>query len=240
MKRFFAVAGGAVALLFAVLCINASWMPSRQIAPGPPDTAAIDAPAVAARLAEAVRIRTISRGDGAAADVAAIEAFHAFLATAYPKVHAALSHERVRNGIVFSWNADAPGKPILLASHIDVVPVEEGTESMWTHPPFAGEIADGFVWGRGTLDDKMGVIAILDAVESLLAQGYVPSRPVWLAFGALFTLNLVAAIPPTPTVGALLPIDGPLGIAGSLGMTGLTVALLVWVIVRRNAPNDGA
>ena len=64
-------------------------------------------------------------------------------------------------------------------------------------------------------------------------------RQVWLAFGALFTLNLVAAIPPTPTVGALLPIDGPLGIAGSLGMAGLTVALLVWVTVRRNASHEG-
>ena len=64
-------------------------------------------------------------------------------------------------------------------------------------------------------------------------------RQVWLAFGALFTLNLVAAIPPTPTVGALLPIDGPLGIAGSLGMAGLTVALLVWVTVRRHASHEG-
>jgi len=184
VKRVLAVAGVAIVVLFAVLAINASRMPSRQPIAGPPDTTAIDGGAVAGRLGEAIRIRTISRGDGAPADVAAIEAFHAFLARAYPKTHAALPHERVRNGIVYAWNAGAPGKPILLASHIDVVPVEEGTESTWTHPPFAGEIADGFVWGRGALDDKTGVIAIFDAVESLLAQGYTPARPVWLAFGA--------------------------------------------------------
>ena len=50
-------------------------------------------------------------------------------------------------------------------AHMDVVPIEPGTESSWTHPPFSGDVADGFIWGRGTLDDKVGVMAILEAVE---------------------------------------------------------------------------
>lgn len=187
VKRFFAGVGAVFAMLIAVLAINTARLPSKQSAPGPADTTAIDADAIAARLGGALRYPTISvRDEPTGNDLAIrpIDGLIGYLEASYPRVHAALPHERVRNGIVFSWNADAPGKPILLTSHLDVVPVEEGTEAQWTHAPFAGEIADGFVWGRGTLDDKIGVIAILEAVDSLLAQGYAPSRPVWLAFGA--------------------------------------------------------
>ena len=55
-------------------------------------------------------------------------------------------------------------------AHLDVVPVE-GT---WRHPPFSAEIADGTIWGRGTLDDKGCVVAICEAVETLLEQGVRP------------------------------------------------------------------
>mgnify|MGYP001554356785 FL=1 len=70
-----------------------------------------------------------------------------------------------------------------MMAHMDVVPVEPGSESAWTHAPFSGDIADGFVWGRGTLDDKAGVLSNLEAVESLIAQGYTPRRTIYLAFG---------------------------------------------------------
>jgi carboxypeptidase PM20D1 len=66
---------------------------------------------------------------------------------------------------------------------MDVVPVEPGTESAWTHPPFAGDLADGFIWGRGALDDKSGVLALLEAAELLLNQGFQPRQTVYLAFG---------------------------------------------------------
>jgi carboxypeptidase PM20D1 len=68
-------------------------------------------------------------------------------------------------------------------AHLDVVPVETGTEDQWTHPPFSGEIADGFIWGRGSMDIKEGVVGILEAVELLLKEGFQPRRTVYLAFG---------------------------------------------------------
>ncbi|MBK5187032.1 MAG: M20/M25/M40 family metallo-hydrolase [Gemmatimonadaceae bacterium] len=71
----------------------------------------------------------------------------------------------------------------MMMSHLDVVPVEAGSENAWTHAPFSGDIADGFVWGRGTLDDKVGVLSTLEAVEALVAKGYKPHRTVYLAFG---------------------------------------------------------
>ena len=86
--------------------------------------------------------------------------------------------------LLFTWQgSDVSLSPILLLSHQDVVPVESGTESQWSHPPFDGVIADGFIWGRGAWDDKSGVLAILDAIEALLAQQYHPRRTILLAFG---------------------------------------------------------
>ncbi|KAI6106076.1 carboxypeptidase S [Pisolithus croceorrhizus] len=65
----------------------------------------------------------------------------------------------------------------------DVVPVEPTTVDKWTHPPFSGHFDGTFVWGRGSCDDKSGLIGIMSAIETLLATGYEPTRTVVLAFG---------------------------------------------------------
>jgi carboxypeptidase PM20D1 len=64
-----------------------------------------------------------------------------------------------------------------------VVPVAPETLDDWEHPPFEGAVADGFVWGRGAMDDKSGVLGTLEAVEGLLAEGFTPAQTVYLAFG---------------------------------------------------------
>jgi carboxypeptidase PM20D1 len=63
------------------------------------------------------------------------------------------------------------------------VPIESGTEDGWTHPAFDGVIADGRVYGRGTLDDKQGVISLLEAAGSLLAEDFKPRKTIVFAFG---------------------------------------------------------
>ncbi len=74
-------------------------------------------------------------------------------------------------------------KPITFLAHLDVVPPDPETENEWQHSPFSGTIADGFIWGRGALDDKSSVFSVLEAVEHLINQGFVPNRTVYLAFG---------------------------------------------------------
>ena len=86
--------------------------------------------------------------------------------------------------MLYTWQgttASAPG--LLLAAHQDVVPIEQGSEGKWTAPPFSGAIANGFVGGRGAIDDKGSLMAILEATERLLARGYRPDRTIYLAFG---------------------------------------------------------
>jgi carboxypeptidase PM20D1 len=85
--------------------------------------------------------------------------------------------------LLYTWEGQGTGAPILLLAHLDVVPVEAGTEADWTQPPFAGNVADGYVWGRGALDDKASAVAILAAAELLLASGGQPQRTVIIALG---------------------------------------------------------
>jgi carboxypeptidase PM20D1 len=66
---------------------------------------------------------------------------------------------------------------ILFTAHTDVVPIEPGTEGDWEHPPFDGVVTGGRIFGRGTLDDKMGVLGLLEAAEQLLSEGFVPPWP---------------------------------------------------------------
>ncbi|MBW2242197.1 MAG: M20 family peptidase [Deltaproteobacteria bacterium] len=137
------------------------------------------------RLAAALRFRTISPQDPAQFDPAPFVALRAYLEETFPRVHAELLRERVaEHSLLYTWKGSDPAQqPLLLTSHLDVVPVPEGTEESWEQPPFSGVIVDGHVWGRGALDDKVGVLATLEAVENLLASGFVPRRTVFLAFG---------------------------------------------------------
>ncbi|HXY31093.1 MAG TPA: M20 family peptidase [Gemmatimonadaceae bacterium] len=148
------------------------------------DSIAIDDSAAAARLARALRFRTISYLDSGV-NAAEMLGLHAYLDSAFPRVHAALKREVVGGySLLYTWRgSDTSAPPLILMSHMDVVPVEAGTEAGWAHPPFAGDIADGFVWGRGSLDDKVGVLAILEGVETILARGIKPNRTIYLAFG---------------------------------------------------------
>jgi carboxypeptidase PM20D1 len=139
----------------------------------------------AERLAGAIRLRTISAEEPAAFDPAVFRSMHAYLQGAFPRVHRRLQREVIGDhSLLYTWQGSDPAlPPILLAGHLDVVPVEEGDERSWQHEPFSGRISDGFVWGRGAIDNKSTVIGTLEAVEMLLAEGVRPARTVYLAFG---------------------------------------------------------
>lgn len=145
----------------------------------------VDPPVIAEHLSAAIRKPTISSLDPAKVDEQAFTDLHQVLEAMYPRVHATLERQVVnRHGLVYTWKGRKPElEPVLFAAHQDVVPVEAAGLSEWTYPPFSGQIADGYVWGRGTLDIKNQMIALLEAVENLLKDGYRPQRTVILAFG---------------------------------------------------------
>ncbi|MBV9832230.1 MAG: M20/M25/M40 family metallo-hydrolase [Marmoricola sp.] len=135
------------------------------------------------RLRDLIRIPTVSSTDEAETDASTFESFHAALAEAFPLLHDRLTLHRVRDhSLLFHWRGRSPEQPVVLMAHLDVVPVDESAP--WQHPPFSAEVHNGHVWGRGTLDDKGSLVGICSAVERLLHDGFVPSRDVWLSFGA--------------------------------------------------------
>lgn len=146
---------------------------------------AIDVERAAQRLGEAIRIRTVSEGGGAVRDEAQWHALHAWLAQSYPGVHATLRREQIAGlTLLYTWQGSNPDlAPIVLMAHQDVVPINAATEADWTHPPFAGVVADGVVWGRGALDDKGGLVGLMEATETLVASGFKPQRTIMLLFG---------------------------------------------------------
>ena len=145
----------------------------------------VDSQAVALRLAEAIRIATITDERPFTERAQPFTALQTLFERHYPRVHAALPREVVGgHSLLFTWaGRDSALPPILLMGHMDVVPVVPGSENDWTHPPFSGALANGEVWGRGALDDKQHVVAILSAAELLLAQSFQPARTVLLFFG---------------------------------------------------------
>jgi carboxypeptidase PM20D1 len=185
MKRFLLLLLLGLCLLAGVLVTRTLSVPSRQVAPEAAAPFSVDADAAAARLAGALRLKTVAATDGSPANDAAFTALHDYLREHFPRAHASLKREAVgRHSALYTWTGtDASLRPVLLVGHLDVVPVEPGTEGAWTRPPFSGDVADGYVWGRGALDDKGSVLAIFEAVEALLAAGHAPKRTVLLAFG---------------------------------------------------------
>ncbi|KAI8904262.1 hypothetical protein DFJ77DRAFT_251395 [Powellomyces hirtus] len=114
-----------------------------------------------------------------------LEEFRKWLKETYPLVHKKLSLEVVnRYALLYTWEgSDHVSKPLVLCSHIDVVPVSQSSVDQWTYPPFSGHVDGEAVWGRGSVDTKNTLVGIVEAVEALLAADFVPQRTVILAFG---------------------------------------------------------
>lgn len=140
-----------------------------------------DANAMAGRLARALQFETVS-DEGSAVAGQAFYDLHQYLRVSFPLVHATLVRENIADySLLYTWKGSVPELPaLILAGHLDVVPA--GQEP-WTHAPFSGQIADGYIYGRGSLDDKVNVVGLLEAAEQLLREDFAPKRTIYLAFG---------------------------------------------------------
>lgn len=126
------------------------------------------------RLRALIRIPTVSD-----AEPAVFEELLATMRELFPRVHPLESTRIGRHGVLIHWPGASATRPVVLMAHLDVVPAV----GEWRVPPFAAEVIDGEIWGRGTLDDKGSAVAICEAVESAIADGVVPAQDIWLSFG---------------------------------------------------------
>jgi carboxypeptidase PM20D1 len=141
---------------------------------------------IAERLSRLIRAKTVSSRNPGEIDWPEFDRFIALLPELYPQAHRALSRELVGDySMLYRWKGRAEGEPLVLMAHYDVVAAPgEG----WEEEPFGGAIADTAsggkaVWGRGSLDTKVTLACIFEAVESLASGGFRPERDVYLSFG---------------------------------------------------------
>ncbi len=181
-RRLVRIIGWSLLVILVVVVVRTFLFSSQQI-PVTPISQRKVADEALDRLQRSITYPTVSRATGV--DTAAFVGLDTFLRRAFPKVHDSLSWSYHKSySRLYHWSGTNPKlPPILLLAHLDVVPVEKVSMADWSHGPYSGTRAEGYIWGRGTLDDKGNAMAILESVETLLAEGFQPVRSIYIAFG---------------------------------------------------------
>lgn len=185
VKKLLKLIGVIIIIILFIALLKALTVSSKQVDVKDTIKIKLDKMAISTHLSEAIQIKTISNQDRTKVETKAFEDFHKFLEKTYPKVHKTLKKEVVSGyALLYTWQGSDPSlKPMLLMAHQDVVPVDSLTAKEWKYPGFSGKIAEGYIWGRGSLDVKNALIAIMESVEYLVNKGFVPKRTIYLAFG---------------------------------------------------------
>ncbi len=152
-----------------------------------PQVPEFDSQTVAAHLSDVLKLKTITlvAGDPRPGLEGPWHDLEAYLETTYPDFHAVAEKTHIADlTLLYEWKGSDPSlDPILMMAHQDVVPVNIGTEKDWTAPPFDGKIVDGFIYGRGTLDNKASLVSIMEAANGLAKSGFQPKRTIYIMLG---------------------------------------------------------
>ncbi len=184
MKKLFKTLGIILLLLICVVLVKTLLFKSKQLEVTAYLPLVLNDSCVH-RFQKAITFKTISYDEPSKMDSSAFFGFQEFLMNSYPLVFSKMGVEKVNTfGLILHWKGkSATEKPVILMAHQDVVPIEEATKNDWMAAPFSGEIKDGFIYGRGTIDDKGSLIALLESAEALLKQGFVPNADIYFVFG---------------------------------------------------------
>ncbi len=185
MKKIVTVLALTVIVCAAIVCYNYLKISSKQIPAEGIKTDIRGITGAEERLAQSLTFKTVSYEDSSQTDFGEFLKFHEFLKISFPNVFSTLNLELINNyTIILHWKGkDSQLKPGVILAHQDVVPVLEDTRDLWSVNPFEGVIKEGVLWGRGAVDDKINLMAQLEAVEFLIQDNYTPERDIYLIFG---------------------------------------------------------
>jgi carboxypeptidase PM20D1 len=172
-------------VIIVIMIVRTIYFTSKQVKADPADDFTVNTKNAVRNLSGAIQIPTISFENEADFKGAEFFRFHKYLEQTYPQLHKTLKKEIVNSySLLYTWpGIDKNLQPIILLAHMDVVPVEEKSISQWTHNPFAGSVADGYIWGRGSLDNKASLLGIMEAIECLVEKGFQPKRTIYIVSG---------------------------------------------------------
>ncbi len=183
---------GLFCLFLAVILIRAALFQPKPQPQGSGEEIAFNREAAVASLAELVRCKTVSYNDHSLEDDGEFEKLIARLPSLYPRVFDICSVRRLPDrALLLRWPGKKDHAPTVLMAHYDVVPVQE---DQWEKPAFEAIIENGVMWGRGTLDTKVTVNAILSAANELIAKGYRPENDIFFAFSGGEEVNGKGAV----------------------------------------------
>jgi len=183
MKKFLLFVTAIIVVVVLIVLIRTFTTQSKQVTAKALPAISVNDSAVQ-HLQSALRIPTVSN-DAATTDSTAFHQFHAFLTTTFPLLHSKATVEKINGySLLFTIKGSNPAsKPIVLMAHQDVVPVEESARKLWRADPFSGAVIGDTLYGRGAVDDKGSLVAILEATEQLLREGFQPRCDVYIALG---------------------------------------------------------
>lgn len=182
------VAGAIFVLLLLIVFIRALlFVPKRKGDAREPSLVSVDGYSAAQSLSEMIRCKTVSCADRSLEDSLEFEKFRKLLPKLFPLVFEKCEYEEPSDrSVLLRLRGEDSASPTVIMAHYDVVSVaDEG----WDKPAFDGVIEDGFLWGRGTIDTKVTLNAVLFATESLLKKGFIPKRDIYFAFGGDEEIN---------------------------------------------------
>lgn len=176
---------GLLVLLTGVLAVNTIRKKPKVTQTKSAEPLELNEEKLAKNLSGMIRLKTITSLKMDGFDRGAFLGMHDYLEKTYPLLHKTLTKEVVNSySLLYKWaGSGSEQKPFLMMAHMDVVPADERTADKWVHSAFSGDIADGYVWGRGAMDMKGQLAAIFESVEYLIEQGYAPKRDIYIAVG---------------------------------------------------------
>jgi len=181
MGNYIGMAVGIIVLAFlSIILLRAARFRPQKDTPIHREEYKLDNDKIVNDMVDMIRCRTISNREESLVDRSEFEKFRTLLQERFPKIHKTCTRDLVgKVGILYHWKGKQSDKPIVLMAHYDVVPIDE---SGWLKPAFEGILENGFIWGRGTLDTKGTLCAILEAAEHLIQTGYIPTQDIYFSF----------------------------------------------------------
>ncbi len=171
---------GIILVFLLVILVRTVLFRPKEMAAAEPEKILLNKEKIVFDMVDMIRCKTVSNREEALVDRAEFRKFEELLQERFPNVHNSCQFEKVgKTGLLYFLQGKSSEKPSVCMAHYDVVPVDE---EGWSKPAFEGIIENDCIWGRGTLDTKGTLCGVMEALEQLLEQGYIPENDLYLSF----------------------------------------------------------
>ena len=176
-----------IGIIIVVVLVKAIMFKPKEEKFEPIEVREIDKTRAVESLQNMIRIKTVSYNEEEKINMLAFDEFKAYLLERYPNITKNCDRKLFdKTGILYHYKGKDSSNPTVLMSHYDVVPADE---SYWTKPAFEGIIEDEVLWGRGTLDTKTTLCAVMESIETLIEDGFIPQNDIYMAFSGDEEIN---------------------------------------------------